>query len=221
MIAEELINEMIPALTLKDSAEKAILWMEELRTKLLPVIEQGKFRGFISEEAIFEYNDIEKEISEIRLIGENSYVNKDQHFFDVIKILKENNVDMVAVSGEDLNYLGVITVEDIIKAFSQTSAIQSPGAIIVISVRQIDYTLSEVVRLIEENNAKVLGTLLQNDPNDPENILLTVKINTPDLTRIVATLERFGYTIVERYQEVSEKFSTLDRLDLLMKYINI
>ncbi len=124
MIAEELINEMIPALTPKDNAEKAIFWMEELRTKFLPVIDHLQFRGFISEEAIFENNDIGKEVSSIRLVGENSYLSRTRHFFEVIKLLRENNIDMAAVVDDAGNYMGVITVDDIIKAFSQLTAIQ-------------------------------------------------------------------------------------------------
>jgi signal-transduction protein with cAMP-binding, CBS, and nucleotidyltransferase domain len=221
MIAEELINDMIPALTMKDSAEKAILWMEELRTKLLPVIDHGQFRGFVTEEAIFENNDIDKEISSIRLAGENCYVKKSRHFFDIIKLLRENNVDMAAIVGDDSHYLGVVTAEDIMKAFYRTAVIQNPGAIIVLSMRQIDYTMTEIVRLIEENNAKILGTFTHSDPQDNNNILITLKINTQDLTRISATLERFGYNIIARFQEAPDQFSSLERLDLLMKYINI
>ncbi len=221
MIAEELVNEMIPALTMKDSAEKAILWMEELRVKHLPVIEHSQFKGFVSDEAIFENNDIEKEISSIRLAGENCYLNKARHFFDIIKLLRENNIDMAAIVDNDLHYLGVVTAEDIMKAFYKTSVVQNPGAIIVLSIRQIDYTLAEIVRLIEENNAKILGTFTYNDPHDNNNILLTLKINTQDLTRIAATLERFGYNIIARFQEAPDPFSSLDRLDMLMKYINI
>ena len=84
MIASELINEMIPALTMKDSAEKAILWMEELRENYLPVIENRHFKGFVSEEIIFEVNDLERELSNIRLIGENCYVKSNQHYYDII-----------------------------------------------------------------------------------------------------------------------------------------
>ncbi len=221
MVAEELINEMIPALTLKDNAEKAIFWMEELHTKFLPVIDQSHFKGFISEEAIFENNVIENEISNIKLVGENCYLHKDRHFFEAIKLLRENSIDMAAVIDDSENYQGVITVDDIIRAFSQITAIQSPGGILVISVRQIDYTLAEIVRLVEENDSKVLSTYLKNDPQDESNILVTLKINTTDLTRIIATLERFGYNIVARFQEAPDKISNLERLDLLMKYINI
>lgn len=221
MLAEELINEMIPALTLKDSAEKAILWMEELRTKFLPVIDRSLFRGFISEEVIFEDNNMDREISGFKLVGENCYLNKSKHFFEAVSLFREYKIDMAAVTDENRNYLGVITVSDVIKAFSQNTAFQNPVGIIVLSIRQIDYTLSEIVRLVEENDAKILGTFLKSDPLDNSNILLTLKINTNDLTRIIATLERFGYSIVARFSETPETSTNLDRLDLLMKYINI
>lgn len=221
MIAEELINDMVPALTMKDDAEKAILWMGELRTNFLPVIENSHFKGFISEEIIFENNDLEKKISSIRLIGDNCYLNKNQHFYDVMKLFKDFNIDMVAIVDDDDLYLGVVTIDDIMNAFSQTSAIQSPGGIIILKLKQIDYSLSEVARLVEENNAKILSTYIKADPIESDRILLTLKINTSEISRIIATLERFGYTIVAQFKESPDKIDQRDRLDLLMKYINI
>jgi len=221
MIAEELINDMVPALTMKDDAEKAILWMGELRTNFLPVIENSRFKGFISEEIIFENNDLEKPISMINLIGDNCYLNKNQHFYDIIKLFKDFNIDMVAIIDEDEIYLGVVTIDDIMNAFSQTTAIQSPGGIIVLALNQIDYSLSEVARLVEENNAKILSSYIKNDPIDPARILLTLKINTLEISRIIATLERFGYNIIAQFKESPDKIDQKDRLDLLMKYLNI
>ncbi len=221
MIAEELINDMVPALTMKDVAEKAILWMGELRTNFLPVIENSQFKGFISEEIIFETNDLEKPISRIKLIGDNCYLNKNQHFYDVIKLFKDFNIDMVAIIDNDEIYLGVVTIDDIMNAFSQTTAIQSPGGIIVLAINQIDYSLSEVARLVEENNAKILSSYIKNDPIESEKILLTLKINTLEISRIIATLERFGYNIIAQFKESPDKIDQKDRLDLLMKYLNI
>ena len=57
MIAEELINQMIPPLKLTDTAAYAIVWMEEFRTKELPVVNNGKFLGLIDEDQILELND--------------------------------------------------------------------------------------------------------------------------------------------------------------------
>ncbi len=221
MIAKDLLSEMIPALSMKDSAEKAILWMGELRTNFLPVIETRNFKGFVSEEIIFENNDLEKSISEIKLIAENCYINYRQHFYDVIRLFKENNIDLVAVLDDNEKYLGVVTIEDVVKEISESSAIQSPGAIILLSIKKIDYSLAEISRLIEENNSKILSSYIKNDPLDTNKILLTLKINTAEISREVATLERFGYNVVAEFKEPSSEEDQYDRLNLLMKYINI
>jgi len=221
MIAAELVNEMIPALSMKDNAEKAILWMGELRSNFLPVIENGLFKGFVSEEIIFENNDLEKEIREIKLLAENCYVGHKQHYYDLIRLIKEFNIDLVAVVDDELNYLGVVTIEDIINALSQSSAIQDPGAIIILSINKIDYSLAEITRLVEENNAKVLSSYVKSDPQDSNKLLLTLKINILESTRIIATLERFGYNIVAQFLESEDQESHQDRLNLLLKYIDI
>jgi len=221
MIAEELVNEMIPALSMKDNAEKAILWMGELRTNFLPVIEKGIFKGFVSEEIIFENNDLEKEIREIKLIAENCYVSRKQHYYDLIRLVKEFHIDLVAVVDDELNYIGVVTIEDIINALSQSSAIQNPGAIIILSINKIDYSLAEITRLVEENNVKVLSSYVKTDPQDSNKLLLTLKINELESSRVIATLERFGYNIVAQFLESEEQESHQDRLNLLLKYIDI
>ena len=221
MIAKDLLSEMIPALSMKDSAEKAILWMGELRSNFLPVIESRSFKGFVSEEIIFENNDLEKSISEIKLIAENCYINSHQHFYDVIRLFKENSIDLVAVVDDDDKYLGVVTIEDVVNEISESSAIQSPGAIILLSIKKIDYSLAEISRLIEENNSKILSSYIKSDPLDSNKILLTLKINTAEISREVATLERFGYNILAEFQEPTSEEDQHDRLNLLMKYINI
>jgi hypothetical protein len=221
MIAEELLNEMIPALSMKDKAEKAILWMGELRTNFLPVIENGVFRGFVSEDIIFENNDLEKEIRDIKLIAENCYVNRKQHYYDLIRLIKEFQIDMIAIVNDDMNYMGVATIDDIINAISQSSAIQSPGAIIILSLNKIDYSLAEITRLVEENNAKVLSSYVKSDPQDDNKILVTIKINILESKRIIATLERFGYNIIAQFLEAEAQESHQDRLNLLLKYIDI
>jgi len=74
MIAEELINHMIPPLKVTDDAHKAIVWMEEFRCNHLPVVDDGKLLGFISEEIILESNDIEKNLADFDLVAPNCTV---------------------------------------------------------------------------------------------------------------------------------------------------
>ena len=221
MIAEELINHMLPPLKLTDLASKAIAWMEEFRCSQLPVIDNEKFLGFISEDIILEQNELTKKIYDFVLIGENCRVNADSHFYEVLKVASDNKLQMVAVHNDLEQYAGVITVADIMASFAQTAAVQMPGSIIVLSMDLIDYSLGEISRLVEENNAKIISSTMAEDPLDKGKIKLTIKINQEDLTRIAATLERFGYRIIARYQSTRIDEPDKDRLDMLLRYLNI
>ena len=221
MIAEELINHMIPPLKPSDSASKAIVWMEELRSKQLPVVDKGKFLGLISEEIILETSNLEVPISEFELIGQDCFVLSDQHFYDIIKLASDNQVELISVLDSEYKFYGVITVQDTISSFAQTAAVQAPGGIVVISLNATDYSLSEVCRLIETENAKVLSSSIKEDELDINKIKLTLKINKTDLTHICATLERFEYKIIARYQETESVDNQKERLDILMKYLEI
>jgi len=75
MIAEDLINHMIPPLKGTDDAHKAIVWMEEFRCNYLPVVDNSRLLGFISEEIILETNDIEKHVGDFNLVGQTCYVH--------------------------------------------------------------------------------------------------------------------------------------------------
>ncbi|MFN5071962.1 MAG: CBS domain-containing protein [Cyclobacteriaceae bacterium] len=221
MVAAELINYMIPPLKVTDDAHKAVVWIEEFRCNHLPVVENGKLRGFISEEAILESNEIDKRLGDFRLEGEDCFVSLDSHFYDILKVAGDNKLGIVAVLDEDNHYAGVITVQDIMTSFAQSAAVQMQGSILVLSMDLIDYSLAEICRYIEENNAKVLSSMLAEDPMDKGKIKLTLKINQDDLSRIVATLERFGYRVIARYRETKREDEGKERIDLLMRYLNI
>src|ERR1041384_4912959 len=221
MIAEELINHMIPPLKVTDDAHKAIVWMEEFRCNHLPVIDEGKLMGFISEEIILEANDIEKQLKEFGLVSKECAVHNETHVYDILRVASDHKLQIVAVLNEEDQYVGVITIQDVMTSFAQSAAIQMPGGIIVLSMNLIDYSLAEIARLVEENNAKIISFMMVEDPLDKGKIKLTLKINQQDLTRIVATLERFGYRIIARYQAAQTEELNKDRLDMFMRYLNI
>ena len=221
MIAEDLINHMLPPLKGTDDAHKAIVWMEEFRCAYMPVVDEEKLLGFISEEIILETNDIEKRVKDFNLVGQNCYVHLDTHFYDILKIAANNKLQMVAVLNQDQTYCGVITIQDTLTSFAQTAAVQLPGGILVLSMNHVDYSLSEISRLIEENHAKILSSIVKEDPLDPVKLRLTLKINQLDLSRIVATLERFGYKVIGRYQETKPIGDEKERIDMLLRYLDI
>ena len=66
-----------------------------------------------------------------------------------------------------------------------------------------------------------LRTLFRDDPSDPAMLKVTIKINNTDLKHIIATLERFDYKIIAKFEEQVNKDDSMENLDVLMKYLNI
>ncbi len=212
---------MIPPLKPTDNGHKAIVWMEELRVNQLPVIERGKFKGFITEEIILEENDSSIPISEYELEGQECFVTEDQHFYDVIRVASLHELQMVTVINSHGNFEGVIAIEDTIQAFAESTAVQEPGAILVLLMNQRDYSLAEISRLIESENAKILSSTVNSDAKDHSMLRVTLKLNITEVSHITASLERFGYKIIGRFQEEEIKSNDQERFDMLMRYLNI
>lgn len=221
MVALELINHMIPPLKPTDDGHKAMVWMEELRVNQLPVIEKGVFKGFITEEIILEENDNKLPISAYELDGIQCVVTVDQHFYDVIKAGADHELQMVAVLNSTGHFEGVIGLEDTINAFAESTAVQEPGAILVMLMNQRDYSLAEISRIVEGENARILSAAVNSDPKDMSYLRVTLKINQTEVSHITASLERFGYKIIGRFQEEEIKNNDQERYDLLMRYLNI
>lgn len=221
MTAEELVNHMMPALRPTDTAGTALSWMEEYRCSQLPVVDGERFKGFIMEETLREANDNSIPVGELNLTGEQCIVAADAHLFEVLRMASENKLQVVAVENDLRLYSGVITVSDTISFFAQTAAVQMPGSILVLSMELVNYSLTEISRLVEENKARVISSMVSEDPLDNSRIRLTLKIDQTDLSRIVATLERFDYKVIARYQESRPPELDRDRFDLFMRYLNI
>lgn len=94
---------------------------------------------------------------------------------------------------------------------------QSSGGVIVLSLKQTDYSLSEITRLTEAENAKILASSIANDYLDTTKIKLTLKINKNNLTPIFSVLERFNYHIIAIYEGINAAPVEKERWGMLMK----
>lgn len=221
MQAFEFINNLIPPLKLSDKTKMALAWMEEIRTDRLPVVDQGKFLGLLSEEMIYEINDSEKSIGEIEPDQTDCWVFSDKHIYDVLKASSEFDSNIVAVVDRELTYMGVVTMEDAIAAFADSLSIQSQGSVMILSMNMTDYSLAEIARIIESENTKILSSFMTSDPLDDAKIKLTLKLDQPEPRHIKATFERFGYKILDHYQEETGISSEEDRIGNLLRFLDI
>lgn len=221
MVAADLINEMIPPLKSNDSVKKALNWMDAFRITQLPIIENNAYKGIITEDMLYEINNPDATIAAIEPLYEGVFVGEDQHFYDVMRLATDHNLRIIAVVDATNLFVGVITVRDTLAAFARTFANQSAGAIIVMSMSYRDYSLSHISRLIEENNTKILSSYVDTDPYDTNLIKLTLKLDKTELTPILATLERFEYRVIAKFQENPDADIQKERLDMFFRYFDI
>ncbi len=222
MTAQDLINYMIPPLKIEDEASKAATWMEELRLTELPVASDERFLGFVVEEAFME--DFEagtQKIGDLQLDKKECFVYNQQHFYDVLKVASTHGNKLVAVLDESNHYLGVVSTEDLVEAFARTSAISGSGAILVIETNSRDYHLSQICRLIESTDTKVISAYITSQTQDPSKLELTLKLNKEETSYAISILEANGYKVIESYSESSASVHEQERLDQLMNFLKL
>ncbi len=220
MIARDLITPIIPALDVNDDIARASSLMDNLHLTMLPVLKEDHFQGFIQEKVLYDDIFDKPTVGEYPLQSVNCVVNQDQHFYEILRLTEECQSLMVAVV-EGESFLGVITANDLVMALSKTTAVQSPGSILELSVKKINYSLAEITRLIEGENAKIIGCFLNSDEMDSERLYVTLKLDKKNVSHIVATLKRFEYQVVSVIQEESLISYEKERLEALMKYLSI
>ncbi|MCH7397378.1 CBS domain-containing protein [Belliella sp. DSM 107340] len=221
MQAYDFINNLIPPLKVTDNAKKALAWMEEIRINVLPVVDDGEFKGLVTDDLIYTVNNPNLEIGKMETESLACFVYQDKHIYDVLRVASEHHSNMVAVLDRDLRYLGVITMEDAIAAFTDSLSIQAQGAVVVLSMFMTDYSMYEISRVIESENAKILSSFITVDPLDDSKIKVTLKLDKVELRHIKATLERFGYRIIDHYQEENEPDREQDRIGNLLRFLDI
>ncbi len=221
MVAEDLINEMIPPLKLSDSGEKAKHWMEELRLSQLPVVDKNSYQGLLLEDTLLDSENLNKKISEFRLDYKDLAILPGTHYYDVIKMATSNKLQILPVIDASKKFLGVISLNETAIAIAQMFASQGPGGILLISMKDQDYSMAQISRLIEANDCKILSSFVVTDERVPGQVNLTLKLSKTDLARVIATLERYDYNVITQFHETELINNDQERLDLLMKYLNM
>ena len=221
MLASALINSDITALRPSDTVETALNWMAEMKVFQLPVVENRKLLGMIGEVNLLAVPESKTPLSSIPLNKKEVYVHEGQRLFEFIHYFSQYEVHLVPVVNDKNRYQGVVGEKGIFEYFAKAFSTDI-GGILMLSMDYRDYSLSEISRLVESNKARVLGSLVEVDPDDSNRLFLTLKLNTADTQYVVATLERFGYKLVGQFQWQNEATSVeSDRLSSLMKFLDV
>jgi CBS domain-containing protein len=219
MIASQLITYDIPPLKLSDKGSRALDWMEEFKVSDIPVVDKGVYLGLIEEAQLLDRSNPDDAISTYNLQYKKPFVHENQHVFEIISVIVTNEVDLLPVLDSTGRFLGIITINSILKFFSETVSIANQGSIITIKLNINDYSLSEIAKIVESDNAKILASFITSHP-DSTKLEVTLKINKNEITRILSTFERFNYQITASYNETDYQVDLQNKYDEFMRFLN-
>ncbi len=220
MIAKDLINDSFPPLKISDTGLKAINWMEEFRVEHLPIVDGVNYLGLISEEDILKLHSLERPFANQTYSLIKPFVRFNQPIFEVVKIISKEKLTIVPVLDEQNHYMGLITLADVLKHYSESGIFEDSNGVIVLEMKMNNYSLSEIARLVEAENAKIISSFITPDIEE-ESIDITLKINQSDLSRILASLTRHSYNVKEHYHHSEFMDDLKSRYDSLMNYLDI
>ncbi len=95
------------------------------------------------------------------------------------------------------------------------------NSMVIIELPFADYSLTDIARLVENNNARVMSLFVL-PIADGNTLLLSIKLDVSDVTPVLMSFERFSYKIV--YYKMREGEMTdlhKARLDELLYYIEM
>lgn len=95
------------------------------------------------------------------------------------------------------------------------------ASLIQLEMGAYDYSLSEIARIVEENDAKILGLTVDAIPDDPGHIVVSILVNKTECSGIVQSFYRYNYNILNTFSSPEVDSDLLDRYSLLMRYLNV
>jgi predicted transcriptional regulator len=191
--------------------------MEDWLVKDLPVVQNGKLIGTVNEKVLFDNED--EKVANV-LNSNPAFCFENTHFYDLLKLLFIGNISSISVLDKEQNFKGIIAAKDLAKQLFEHSTLAQDGGIIVLQMNARNYSLAEIARITEVNNAKILYLHVNPLADAENNIQVSLKYNITDLKYIIATFERFNYQVIFCSQQMDEDDASSKRYDWLIKYLN-
>jgi acetoin utilization protein AcuB len=220
MLAIELNNNIIPRLELEDTVAKALQLINDFKVSHLPVVSEEKYLGLISEDDLLDADNKKMHVQLLQKDFIDVSIKENEHFLQAVNISNQYQTSVVPVVNEEKEFLGSISGQNLLRTLGNFSGAQAIGGIIVLEMERSQFSISEISRIVESNEATILHL---NTTVQPETGLLTVTlhINKKELSILVAAFERYEYTVVYYFGEEKFENEIHNNYRHLMNYLDI
>jgi CBS domain-containing protein len=219
MLASQLINTGFPAVNLFDRASLALQLMEDYDVLHLPVLSEEKFAGLVTKDDLLDADE-DALVASLEQALVKISVKAEEHFLIAVKQAAEHHLSLVPVVNEQSELAGVIAAKDLLIHLSHFLGNEERGGLIVLETDKRHFSFGEISRLVETNDAYItqLNTYTEADTGL---VIVTVKINKIEVSDIVATFQRYEYTVRYYFGEEQYTNELKENYNHLIAYLNI
>lgn len=220
MLTRELVSQSLPALHLHDKVYQALQLMNDNQVTHLPVVDGDTYAGLLSEDDLLQVENDHELLSKLDQSFFNVSVKEDEHFLKAIQLAAENGLSIVPVVNDEQELVGTVSYNELLRHASSFMSLNEPGALIVLEMPGNQYSFNEISKLVETNDAQITQL---NTSNDPETGLMqvTIRINKPEVSDIIATFQRYEYNVKYFFGEEQYANELRSNYDNLMNYLKI
>lgn len=220
MLIEQLISPDVPTLLPTDTGSKALIMMEEAHLTQLPMVKDEFYLGLIQETDVLDWETPERALDSAGFMNYRPAVSVSGHPFDALRMVSEQNLNIVPVIDQSSRYLGAITRDDLLKYIADSSGLDEPGGIIILQLEPRQYSLSEIARIAESEDVTIIASGLSTN-RETGTIELTLKTNRTNLEALVSSFQRHEYVVRDVYGAQSGREEVMDRYRSFMNYLNM
>jgi acetoin utilization protein AcuB len=219
MLASSIAIKGLPMLHMEDKVSFALQCMEDFDVQHLAVVKDDYFIGLANKSDLLDTDEahtletLSDQFLRIGLAGT-------AHFLSALDLFTKHHLSLLPVLNEQQECIGVITQQHLNDNLAQYLGVAKPGAILVLSISPFQYSLAEMSRIVETNNAQIVQFNSFFDEATGA-LIVTLKLNRDEAAAIIATFERYDYQVLHYFGTSPLNNDIEDHYHHLMNYLDV
>jgi len=198
----------------------ALQLLSEYHLFQLPVVSGDKYIGLLSEDDLLNVDDDNQPVQQLENRFSKVAVHSNTHFVEAVQLSNDFGLGVVPVVDKDMEWIGAIPATGLLRQLGKMTGADEPGGLIILEMGRTDFSFSEISKLVETNDAQITQLNTYRD-NQQQLLHVTIKVNKFEISDIVATFQRYEYTVKYYFGEELYENELRSNYDHLMNYLNM
>jgi acetoin utilization protein AcuB len=199
MKVESWMVKDVVTITSKSAIKDALMVMKKHSVRHLPVVDQGSFVGLVAlgdlKQAIIASMIEQLKVSDV-MIREPYTITRETTLEKAAQIIYEKRIGCLPVV-EDDKIVGILTVNDILKAFIDIMGVLKGGSRVDVILKNVHGSFDEVVSIIESKGGYIISAGMTLNGEDNTHHFRISGGDAPDIARELTSMGYRGVKVID------------------------